>query len=78
MDFKTKQRSSSIWQGKVCSSDLSHVGLCWKVNNGRRGSFWRDKWLQDSSLLRGATRSVEGDELNASDLSYWEDIGGRR
>lgn len=39
MEFKCRQRASSIWKGLMWGYELLHKGLRWEVTNGRRINF---------------------------------------
>lgn len=58
-----RNRNSNLWQGvcKFWSKVLE--GTTWKLGNGKRVSFWNDKWLNKGLLLRDvAKRDLSDDD----------------
>lgn len=69
-------RSSRIWKGVVCGSELLCRGLTWKVKNGKKIKFWAAHWIEDYPLGTLCTRQVQEKELQMRVEEFWKEQSG--
>ncbi|CAN1170063.1 Putative ribonuclease H protein At1g65750 [Linum perenne] len=81
---KKSMRWSSCWKGINESWQTFTGGLFWSIRNGRRTNFWRERWLDNGTVIGDLIQPPPGqedkviadfcDDLDAWDVSSLADI----
>ncbi|CAN1126735.1 Putative ribonuclease H protein At1g65750, partial [Linum perenne] len=59
---KKSKRRSSIWKGMNESWSIFTGGLSWSIRNGRKTNFWRERWLDDGTIIGDLVQTPPGQE----------------
>ncbi|CAN1809468.1 Putative ribonuclease H protein At1g65750 [Linum perenne] len=51
LEPKKTKRWSSCWRGINASWEVFRGGLSWGIRNGRTTNFWKERWLDDGSVI---------------------------
>lgn len=62
--------ASHIWQNIRKGNNIVETGIRWKLGNGKKISFWVDKWIREQSL-----KELSVKEFGTKDSRKSETIG---
>ncbi|CAN1351644.1 Putative ribonuclease H protein At1g65750 [Linum perenne] len=62
LEPKKSKRWSACWKGINESWPIFTGGLCWNIQNGKKTNFWKERWLDDGTIIGDSVQPPQGQE----------------